>query len=212
MPNALAYFILAIISYLLGSVNFSIIASSSLGKDIRDLGSGNAGLTNYYRIFGTKLFLLVLIGDIGKCLLAVLLSGYLYGVTGKLIAGFFVLIGHIFPAFYGFRGGKGVLTIFALILSIDWRVALICLAIFAVIVLFTRYVSLGSIIGLGFLPFCMALFHPDNPPYIYAAAVVAAIAIFMHRKNIGRLLHGTESKISLTGKKMKPDNRINNSI
>ena len=86
MPNALAYCILAIISYLLGSVNFSIIASSSLGKDIRDLGSGNAGLTNYYRIFGTKLFLLVLIGDIGKCLLAVLLSGYLYGVTGKLIA------------------------------------------------------------------------------------------------------------------------------
>ena len=139
-------------AYLLGCVNGSILVSKCLFRDdIRTHGSGNAGLTNFYRTFGIKGVVGVLACDILKAVLAVALGGFLFGhflglpMIGKLVATIFVLLGHMYPVTFGFRGGKGVLSGVSALMVIDWRVALIALGVFFVIVLLTRYVSLGSV-------------------------------------------------------------------
>ena len=116
---------------------------------------------------------------------------------GKLVAGIAVILGHMFPVFFRFRGGKGVLTTAALILVIDWRIFLICISLFAVIVQFTRYVSLGSVCAVAALPFCTWLFYDANLHFIVATVLIAALVIFMHRSNIKRLIEGTESKFKM---------------
>ena len=145
---------------------FSIIVSKHAnGSDIRGFGSGNAGITNYIRSFGTKSALGVLIGDVLKCVVPVLLAGWMVGFMGKLVAGIAVILGHMFPVFFRFRGGKGVLTTAALILVIDWRIFLICISLFAVIVQFTRYVSLGQVCGSCFAFLHMALLRRQSAFY-----------------------------------------------
>lgn len=195
MDDLLKYIIVAIVSYLFGSLNFSIIVSKyANGSDIRGFGSGNAGITNYIRSFGAKSALGVLLGDVLKCVVPVLLAGWMVGFMGKLIAGIAVILGHMFPIFFRFKGGKGVLTTAALILVLDWRIFLICISFFIGIVLVTKYVSLGSVCAVAALPICTWLFYGAHLQFIVATSVIAALVIFMHRANIKRLIEGTESK------------------
>ena len=133
--------IIAAIAYLLGSLSFAIIICKlTLGKDIRTYGSGNAGLTNSYRTMGAGKTLLVLVGDIGKAAVALAVGGMLAGMMGKLVAGIFVILGHVFPVYFGFRGGKGVLVGATMLVFLDWRIFLVAFVLFVIAVGLTRWV------------------------------------------------------------------------
>lgn len=194
------FLIIAAISYLLGSLSFAIIICKlTLGQDIRTYGSGNAGLTNSYRTMGAKRTFLVLVGDIGKAAIALAIGGMLEGVMGKLIAGIFVIIGHVFPVYFGFRGGKGVLVGATMLLFLDFRIFLVAFIIFVISVAITKWVSLGSILGAISFPISMWCFYKDIKTTIVATFMSLAV-IFMHRSNIVRILKGEENKFSFTSK------------
>ena len=153
------FFIIAASAYLLGSLSFAIIICKlTLGKDIRSYGSGNAGLTNAYRTMGAGKTLLVLFGDIAKAAAALAIGGVLAGMMGKLVAGIFVILGHVFPVYFGFRGGKGVLVGATMLVFLDWRIFLVALVLFVIAVALTRWVSLGSILGAISFPITMQVF------------------------------------------------------
>ena len=169
-------------------------------KDIRDYGSGNAGLTNAYRVFEKSVALVLLI-DIAKAAISVLLGwllmgGFGYPYIGKLFAGFFVILGHVFPIYYGFKGGKGVLCSGILVLMLDWRIGLLCWATFIVIFLLTRYVSLGAIVGALAFPISIGIFRGWYLE-ILLSSMCAAILIIKHYQNIGRLIRGKERKFTI---------------
>lgn len=214
-----------VISYLLGSISFAIIITKLFsGKDIRSFGSGNAGATNVLRSQGKLPALLTFIGDLVKSMLSVYLGGVLLcslqltpsadsallthnaenlALVGKYLAGLCCVLGHIYPVFFGFRGGKGVMTILGMTLILDWRTAVIGLSVFTIVVLVSRMVSLGSIVAGISLPIATYLLRT----YLYeqpwqtvtfctvAMAIITAIAIIKHRENIKRIIAGTESKI-----------------
>lgn len=205
-----------LISYILGSLNFAIICSRLFrGEDVREHGSGGAGLTNYARNYGAgKSFIIVIIGDMGKCLLAVWLTRYLFrdslvndvnvAELMKYLAGLFVLIGHIYPVFFGFKGGKGVLSTGALMLAFDWRVFLIAVSVFLLVSIATRFVSLGSLIGVFTLIPLVFIFHrTDSLVWVYtlSTGLIWVVVLIAHRANIKRLFNGTETKFSLGTKK-----------
>lgn len=213
----LAILIAAALGYLLGGVNFAITTVRLLkGEDIRSFGSGNAGLTNTLRCFGKVCALFTLIGDLAKGVVAVLLSqlfaGLLTDHTADLymigcVAGIFAILGHVFPLYYGFKGGKGVLVGVSVFLVLDWRVFCVLIGIFAVILLLSKYVSLASIIASACCPVLIVLaqiFLSDIHHQVFApwqialhfalTAVMALMIIFMHRSNIQRLREGTERK------------------
>lgn len=220
---AIGIMITAVVSYLLGSINSSIIIVRLLEhKDIRDYGSGNAGLTNTLRVCGKKCALFTLVGDLGKGIIAVLLSKWiccLLGIAESItsdniyfigyVAGIFAIIGHIFPLYYKFKGGKGVLVGVSVFIVIDWKMFLILIVIFAIVLAISKYVSLGSIIAAGFCPvltFLLQYFTTDlSISYIVLSTVLSAVmggmVIFMHRSNIERLKNGTENKFSFSSKK-----------
>lgn len=185
-----------ICAYLLGSFSTSITVSKLFyHQDIRQMGSGNAGATNTLRNFGAHKALLVVLGDGLKAALAMWLAQWLVGPEAMLYAGGLAVLGHIFPVYYGFQGGKGVMSAAAMILVFDWRMFLIMLAVFAATVLLTRIVSLASILAaVSFLP-SMLLFHRDNLWYVLFSGALAAVVIWKHRSNIRRLAQGTESKL-----------------
>jgi glycerol-3-phosphate acyltransferase PlsY len=196
--------IAALAAYLLGSLNGALLMSKALmGDDIRKHGSGNAGATNVLRTYGAKWTVIVSLWDIAKGVLAVLLANHLlpnkyFGgeiLAGGLIVGFFVAVGHIFPVFFGFKGGKGVLTSCAVFFAIDPVVASISLGFFFIIVVITRYISLGSVCAVAILPALGWLFG-RGVPAIAMYASVGLLIIILHRANIKRLLNGTESKFS----------------
>ena len=200
--------VIAVIAYLLGGVNGAIIASKYIFKrDIRNYGSGNAGLTNFYRTFGAPGTALVLAIDIMKAVLSVLLGGLLLGIVkepmvGKLFAGFCCMMGHAFPVYYGLRGGKGVLCGGIVILMTDWRVGLVCWAVFAIVVILTRYVSLASIVCSLFFP--IGIWIAKHGGLEGTLGMFSCLLlIFKHRDNIGRLISGKESRIDLTFKSKK---------
>ena len=199
--------IIAVCAYLLGSLSFAIIVSKlTLGKDIRNYGSGNAGLTNAYRTMGAKKTLLVLLGDIAKGAAAVSIGMVLAGPVGKLTAGIFVILGHMFPLYFGFKGGKGVLVGAVMLAFFDWRVFGIAFALFLLsMVIVTKWISLGSILGRGQLSHhYLGLFYRD--PVLTAMALgMAAVVVFMHRSNIGRIIRGKENKFSFKSKKTMSD-------
>ena len=201
----LFWILIVFFGYWLGNINGAILISKWLMKDdVRNHGSGNAGLTNYFRTYGGFQSLLVIAVDILKCVLACLIVGWLlpeYGITAKMAAGVACILGHSYPAAAGFRGGKGILSGLALALSTDWRVALIVLAIFITAVALTRFVSLGSVLAaIGFAAgFC--LLYWGNWPVAAMAVFAAAFVIWRHRSNIVRLCKGTESKLSFHKKK-----------
>ena len=194
------FFIIAASAYLLGSLSFAIIICKlTLGKDIRSYGSGNAGLTNAYRTMGAGKTLLVLFGDIAKAAAALAIGGVLAGMMGKLVAGIFVILGHVFPVYFGFRGGKGVLVGATLLVFLDWRIFLVALVLFVIAVALTRWVSLGSILGAISFPITMQVFYGDARLSVVAALMAAAV-VFMHRSNIKRILSGTENRFSFHSK------------
>lgn len=186
----------AIIGYFLGSLNNSIIVGKFYGIDIRSHGSGNAGTTNALRTLGKKAAILVLIGDIAKGIIAYLVGYFICGThLGGMVGGTAAILGHVWPVYFGFRGGKGVLTSLAVLLLIDWRIALGLLCVFVVIVLFTRYVSLGSIIAAALFPISAIIFSRGIDIIIFSG-IIAVLIITKHHANIKRLIEGTESKLS----------------
>ena len=197
----------ALFSYLLGNLNGAILLSRLVEKDdVRRHGSGNAGFTNFFRNYGRATSLLVILIDGAKtalsCLLgAFLLGKYGLGTEGMLLGGLCATLGHDFPAFLGFQGGKGIVCGFMTALVTDWRIGLILLALFAVTYLSTKYVSLASLLcAVGFLVL-FPLFYPGKSLVILLSAVMALLAIFLHRENLKRLLKGQERKTDFFQKK-----------
>lgn len=203
--------IVAIISYLLGSCNFGVIISKSLKKeDVRESGSGNAGTTNMMRTYGKTLGILTIIGDIAKVFVAIWIAFKIMSVEEikmifdrisdnpqcvlKSFAGLFAVAGHIFPCFFKFKGGKGVATSGGMVIMIDWRIALILFVIFVLIILITRYVSLGSIIMAVLYPVFMGVFYKDLG-LVIISLVFTVIVVTAHRENIKKLINHTENKI-----------------
>lgn len=189
-------------SYMLGNVNGAVIISALMHDDVRKHGSGNAGLTNFIRNYGTAKALFVIIIDAVKAVLSCFLTGLLlepYGMysEGVMIGGTAVILGHVFPALLGFRGGKGILSGLFIAFVADWRIALAIIVIFFTVYLITRYVSLGSVLAaVGFAAgFC--ILHFDEPIVMICGIISAALTIFMHRSNIIRLCTGKESKTNL---------------
>ena len=190
-----------LVSYLLGCFNGSVMTSHFIIRDdVRQHGSGNAGLTNFYRTYGARYALCVIICDMGKTVLACLIGGYLMHwvvgdwTLGLLIAGIGCELGHMFPVFFGFRGGKGILSGGVLVLLLDWRVALIAWGLFVSLWLLTRYVSLGSVAATASMPVSVFFLLGHNWLYTVLSAAIAALVIWCHRGNIQRLLSGTEKK------------------
>ena len=213
----LLFIVCAVIGYLLGGFNGAILISRWIrGEDIRTRGSGNAGLTNFYRNYGGFDTLLVLVIDVGKTVLACFIGGWIMHWTGhddpnllsanwvkeaQMLCGGFAVIGHVFPVYFGFKGGKGILTCAALAAFMGWEIIAILLGIFIILVIITRYVSLGSIIACTFYPFLFWWRCYRTPMLVILAFCLAALAIGMHHSNIKRLLNGTESKFSFKKKK-----------
>ncbi len=201
----------AVISYLLGSINPAIIISKKLyGDDIRNHGSGNAGMTNVMRTYGKKMAALTFAGDFLKAVIASLIGRFLLGFIGAYISGFTCFLGHIFPCFYKFKGGKGIVTACAMILMTDWKTLIVLVLVFVLIVALTRYISLGSIIGLMFYPIVLdrmwyVFGNGDKPRFVIIFAIfVMLLGVWGHRKNIKRMLNKTENKFSFKVKDKKP--------
>jgi len=182
-----------IIGYLLGSANSSLIVGKFYGIDVRKHGSGNAGATNTLRTLGKTAALLTTIGDMLKGVIACIIGRFLAGDVGVMLGGVAAILGHNWPIYFNFRGGKGILTTLAVVLMMDWKIALILLGIFLVVVAITKYVSLGSIIGSALFPVFGIIFGRGTV-FILFALLVGVLAIYRHRSNIGRIINGTESK------------------
>lgn len=196
----LTYLIIIVIAYLLGNISTSYIVAKRLaGVDIRTQGSGNAGSTNVLRTLGKKAGALTFVGDVLKGLIAVLIARLIaYSVhmdqsTCAYLAVVAVVLGHNYPVFLGFKGGKGVATSLGSMLGMNPLIALICLGFFIIIVAITKYVSLGSILGIGLSPIIMLINH--NTKGVLITLFLTISVIITHKENIKRLLNGTERKI-----------------
>lgn len=202
-----SYIIVSIIAYLLGSISFSVIFGKKFaGIDVRTQGSGNAGSTNVLRTVGKKAAALTLLCDCLKGILAVLIAiiaGNIASGTDKALlvqlAAIFVVLGHTFPIFFGFKGGKGVATSLGVILIINWKIGLICLVFALVLMAFSRIVSLGSVAAAILFPILTVFIHTNyivEGNYIIFGIILAAFVLYNHRANISRLLEGKENKIN----------------
>jgi len=210
--STLLLFIIAVISYIIGSVNGAILISDLLyHKDIRRYGSGNAGLTNFFRTFGLFGTLIVLAVDVVKSLLAVVVGGLLLSIvgakeTGILFAGFCLMMGHVFPFYYHFKGGKGALCGGVVMFVVDWRVGMCCLVVFLLVVVFLRYVSLGSMTGAIASPIFLLAFGHSGLNTILGL-ICALLIIVEHAENIVRLIGGTEPQLTINSNQLRRRNR-----
>lgn len=202
--------ITAVAAYLLGNLNGAIIISRLVAhEDVRAKGSGNAGLTNFTRSYGSAASIFVILIDVGKAAAACLLGGVLLGRygfhdNGIALGGLFVIIGHDFPALLGFKGGKGILSGVTVALMLDWRIGLFVFSIFWAAYWLTKYVSLGSILSSGSFGPIYAFVHWGEGYFPIAVGFfLSALLVWMHRSNIIRLLHGQERKTNLFGKGSK---------
>jgi len=198
------YLVIAAAGYLLGNFNTGLVVSKlQAGIDIRRHGSGNAGATNMLRVLGSQSALLTLIGDIVKGLAAIgighLLAGFPGGVAGATAA----IVGHCWPVFFGFKGGKGVATTFGALLCLFPTAGLLCLAVFLLVFLPTRFVSLGSVIAALSGAVFLCVIRWGDPLICCCAALWAAIIVGRHHANIKRLMQGTESKLDFSSIKSK---------
>lgn len=215
----LVAFLTALVSYLVGSVSGAIIISKKVsGSDIRESGSKNAGTTNMLRVHGKKLALLTLLIDVLKGVIAVLIGILIdsvverqYGMISfvspgewlvgsmKYIAAIFSILGHDFPIYFGFKGGKGVATSIGVALMLDWKVGLVVMIAALIIMATTRYVSLGSVIGAVIYPCIVSAFmlgmNKFNVAYLICAIIIGLLIIVKHKSNIERLNNGTENKL-----------------
>ena len=187
-------------SYFLGCFNGAVIVSKYiLRDDVRNHGSGNAGLTNFHRTFGGGLTFVVILCDVMKAVIAVLLGSWLFAwdpLLGKYFAGLFCLLGHMFPCMFKFKGGKGILSGGTIALMIDWRVALVVWGGFLILTILTKYVSLGSLWAGASFPFVSWYCYPDVRVMVLAF-LCGGLVVWQHRANIRRLLAGNENKFSL---------------
>ncbi len=207
------YIIMAIIAYLIGSVNFSIIISKKIaGFDVREKGSGNAGTTNMLRSVGKKAALITLVCDILKgvisIVIAIILGNIIKDSNKELllqIAGISVVLGHTFPIFFQFKGGKGVATSLGILLMSNWQIGLICLVFALVLMILTRMVSLGSCAAAVLFPVLTLFINQhytiltegkSGSVYLIYSIILAIIVLYNHRENIKRIMNGTENRLS----------------
>ena len=219
-----AYIIMALIAYAIGSVNFSVIISKKMaGFDVRENGSGNAGSTNVLRTVGKKAAAITLVCDILKGVVAILialLDGLIAGESASKailveVAALAVVLGHTFPVFFGFRGGKGVATSLGIILLVNWKIGLICLVFALALMALTRMVSLGSI-SASVLFAVLTMFITDSYvagiehdfSFVVFGVLLAAFVIFNHRSNLKRILNGTENKLNFKKKEEKSEVKV----
>ena len=198
--------IAAVCAYLLGNLNGAVCISALIADDdVRKHGSGNAGLTNFIRNYGVGKALYVIMIDAGKAVVACLVGGLVlepYGLRleGFTLGGIFVMLGHALPALLGFKGGKGILSGLFISLCVDWRITVLILAVFFLVYFITRYVSLASVLAATAFAVGFAVFHHENLSVMIGGIVMGALAVFMHRGNIARLLKGEERKTDLFSK------------
>ena len=205
------YIVMAIIAYAIGSINFSIIISKKVaGFDVREKGSGNAGSTNMLRAVGKGAAAITLLCDILKGVVPAIIAVIIGKFTGDnvdanilvQVAGIAVVIGHTFPIFFQFKGGKGVATSLGVLLITNWQIGLICLVFALLIITLTKMVSLGSITAAVLFPVLTVFMHSEHyiskseTSYFLFSIILAVIVIFNHRSNLGRILNGTENKLS----------------
>ena len=204
-----AYIIVGIVAYLIGSISFSVIFSKKMaGFDVREKGSGNAGATNMLRSVGKKAAVLTLLCDALKGVVAIIFA-IIVGAIAKesdkallvQIAGILVVVGHTYPVFFGFKGGKGVATALGVLLITNWKIGLICLVFALVIMALTRIVSAGSVVAAVLFPVLVLFMHTnytisEGSSYFVYSIILAVIVLFNHRSNIKRILNGTENKLS----------------
>ena len=203
------YIIVSIVAYLIGSISFSVIISKKMaGFDVREKGSGNAGATNMLRSVGKKAAALTLLGDALKGVVAILFAIIVGAIAKDLdkallvqLAGIFVVVGHTFPIFFGFKGGKGVATSLGVLLMTNWQIGLICLVFALVLMALTRMVSMGSVGAAILFPILVLFIHTnytvsEGSSYLIYSIILALIVAFNHRANIQRILNGTENKLS----------------
>ena len=201
------WILIIVLGYALGNLNGALLISKILiHDDVRTHGSGNAGLTNFFRTYGGFLSLLVIVIDVGKtvvaCLIAqALLGPYGFAMEAKMVAGVAAILGHSYPAASQFKGGKGILSGAALAACLDWRVFAIIFSIFLLAVIFTRYVSLGSVLAGAAFSVSFCALYWGNWVICGLAVFAGAFVIVRHRANIGRLIHHNESKLSFHKKK-----------
>ena len=196
-----------IIAYVIGSIPSSIwIGKSYFGKDVRDFGSGNAGASNTFRVLGKQAGIIVLLLDILKGVTAASLILYMPSVSHgtdqyvnlQLLFGILAVLGHIFPVFENFNGGKGIATLFGMLIGIHYILAVACVALFIIVLLLTRYVSLSSILAtISFPILTIYIFNRDEPLFIAFGIAAALMVVITHKKNIVRLLNGEETKANL---------------
>ena len=213
-----AYIIVAIIAYLIGSVNFSVLISKKMaGFDVREKGSGNAGTTNMLRSVGKKAAAITLVCDILKGVISIVIAIIVGNVAKNLdrelllqIAGIAVVLGHTFPIFFGFKGGKGVATSLGVLLMSNWQIGLICLVFAVVLMVLTRMVSLGSCAAAVLFPVLTLFINQhytvltdgkSGRVYFVYSVILAIIVLYNHRSNIKRILNGTENKLSFKNTK-----------
>ena len=188
-----------LIAYLLGSINTSIIASKlMIGDDIRNHGSGNAGATNALRTMGKKGAIIVVIGDVLKTVVAILIAKFILhnNPSAVYIAGIGAVLGHNFPLYFKFKGGKGIIVSATVMLFADPVIGIIVMAFALAVMAITRYVSLGSILGAVLFAVLSLIFKTNNTDFVVFALMLAILAIYMHKSNIARLFSGTENKLS----------------
>lgn len=212
------YIIVAIIAYLIGSINFSVLISKKMaGFDVREKGSGNAGTTNMLRSVGKKAAAITLICDILKGVVSIVIAIIVGNIAKNLdrelllqIAGIAVVLGHTFPIFFGFKGGKGVATSLGVLLMSNWQIGLICLVFAVVLMALTRMVSLGSCAAAVLFPVLTLFINQhytvltdgkSGRVYFVYSVILAIIVLYNHRSNIKRILNGTENKLSFKNTK-----------
>ena len=191
-----------IAAYLIGNLNGAVCMSLLLNDDVRKHGSGNAGMTNFIRNYGSSRAILVFLIDTGKAAIACLAAGLImepYGLAleGRVLGGVLVMIGHDFPALLGFKGGKGILTGWFIAFTVDWRVGAFIGVVFFVVYFSTRLVSLASVLSAVAFSVGFAIFHLNNPIVMVCAFFMSALTLFQHRMNIVRLIKGEEKKVHL---------------
>lgn len=195
-------FVTVLVCYFLGNHNGAICVSHMLHDDVRDHGSGNAGLTNFIRNYGNSRALLVIAIDVLKAVLAcwlggILLAPYGYALEGKVLAGVAVMVGHDFPALLGFRGGKGILSGWFIAFMIDWRVGALIAVVFFGVYFATHLVSLSSVLSAAAFAIGFCIFHWGNPYVVAGTVFMGALTIFQHRANIDRLIKKQEKQVDL---------------
>lgn len=203
MNNAVYYVLVIVAGYFCGCIESGYLVGKLCGMDIRDYGSGNSGTTNVLRVLGKTRALLTFLGDALKSFIPVLVVKFLLCPAVptlnadfiQLVTGFAAVMGHDYPVFLKFKGGKGIATTAAAMMAFDWRIGLCCFIIFVVVTAATRYVSLASILLSAGIVVEVLIFHPGRWDLFAMCVLYAFFAIYRHRANIGRLLSGTESKI-----------------